>query len=584
MNEQYTMEEWMGILREVGYSVREQDDDDQYDPNSHATSADHTEWPSSMHDDEGYYDDTYSDYHDGGNYEYDMEEGAGDDERAKIVQALEKALGAKGKDASMSDIVTKARELARLKRQAKKQAAQGTNEQYTIEEWMGIMQEAGMDEGRLGRLAAGLGLGAAALAGGAKDADAQSAPPQAATVPNDSVQTGVSRDMGYAQRKAEFELDRKKIDRQGARMTPVQNKDGTWSVTIDARKQPPATEKPEMDEQYTIEEWMGMMEEVGFNLNERNMDNKRAKNAAVAKIGQQAAAAGTFTNTNPRKTDDPERLANIDLRMGRMAADKDRTIRVSNSATQAQANIRRGAEQGKIDLGKASPEYEKALNRTGGSTSTDFSHADWYRSQEHKQQRRSGGGVGDDGWYDDATPGQKHRGVVPSGDAFMDASQDGLSGWGTRPELMRTRDRLAQRAAATKARLGLDRELRGASVPGTVDFVRDKERMRVGKKPRMEEQYTLEEWMGALQEAGYSLEEGNKENKAKKNATYDAVGKGMDPHGVSNTPTRRLGRDVTSRLQSIKDNPDRKVKLPESISENTVARLQELAGIQPLNG
>ncbi len=36
--------------------------------------------------------------------------------------------------------------------------------------------------------------------------------------------------------------------------------------------------------------------------------------------------------------------------------------------------------------------------------------------------------------------------------------------------------------------------------------------------PKMENKYTLEEWMGALEESGYSLEEGNAENKEKKNA------------------------------------------------------------------
>ena len=159
---------------------------------------------------------------------------------------------------------------------------------YTIEEWMGMMEEAGIDEGKLSRLAAGLGLGAAAMMGGAKDAEAQSTTPQqtvTAPVPNDSVQTGVSRDMGLAQTKAGFELDRRGIDRQGARMTPKQNPDGTWSVTIDARKQP-TTGTPQMEQSYTLDEWMGMMEEAGYDVSEYRLwrpEESGAKASGVMK-------------------------------------------------------------------------------------------------------------------------------------------------------------------------------------------------------------------------------------------------------------------------------------------------------------
>jgi hypothetical protein len=143
--------------------------------------------------------------------------------------------------------------------------------------WEGMNQ---MEEGKLGRLAAA-GLAGAAMMGGAKNAEAQSTTPQqtvTAPVPNDSVQTGVSRDMGLAQTKAGFELDRRGIDRQGARMTPKQNPDGTWSVTIDARKQP-TTGTPQMEESYTLEEWMGMIGEAGYSLEEGNAENKEKKNA-----------------------------------------------------------------------------------------------------------------------------------------------------------------------------------------------------------------------------------------------------------------------------------------------------------------
>ena len=140
------------------------------------------------------------------------------------------------------------------------------NDRYTLEEWLGMLEEAGMDEGRLSKLAAGLGLGAAALMGSPEKAQAQQAP--TTQVPNDSVQTGTSRDLGMAQRRAELELDKRRIDRQGVRQSVKQNPDGTWSVTIDARKQPTQSGAPRMEERYSLEEWLGMLEEAGYDTSE----------------------------------------------------------------------------------------------------------------------------------------------------------------------------------------------------------------------------------------------------------------------------------------------------------------------------
>lgn len=134
--------------------------------------------------------------------------------------------------------------------------------------WEGLNQ---VEEGKLSRLAAGLGLAGAAMMGSPDDAGAQQATStQAPTaqVPNDSVQTATSKDMQLAFDKAGHELNRRRISQQGARRDIVQNPDGTFTATIDARKQPTQSGAPRMEEQYTLEEWFGMMEEAGVNLNE----------------------------------------------------------------------------------------------------------------------------------------------------------------------------------------------------------------------------------------------------------------------------------------------------------------------------
>lgn len=129
-----------------------------------------------------------------------------------------------------------------------------------------------VEEGKLSRLAAGLGLAGAAMMGGAKGAEAQQATStQAPTtqVPNDSVQTATSKDMQLALNKAGHELNRRRISQQGARRDVVQNPDGTFTATIDARKQSTQSGTPRMEESYTLEEWMGMVKEAGYALHKK---------------------------------------------------------------------------------------------------------------------------------------------------------------------------------------------------------------------------------------------------------------------------------------------------------------------------
>lgn len=68
-----------------------------------------------------------------------------------------------------------------------------------------------------------------------------------AAAPNDSVQTASSRDMGLAINKANTQLDRLRIARQGARQNVTQNPDGTFTATVDARQQP-RNEQTELNE------------------------------------------------------------------------------------------------------------------------------------------------------------------------------------------------------------------------------------------------------------------------------------------------------------------------------------------------
>jgi hypothetical protein len=438
------------------------------------------------------------------------------------------------------------------------------NEQYTMEEWMGIMQEAGMDEGRLGRLAAGLGLGAAALAGGAKDADAQSAPPQAATVPNDSVQTGTSRDMGLAQRKAGHELDIRKISQQGARQTIRQNPDGTYSVTIDARKQPPATEKPKMDEQYTLEEWIDALQEVGVELGEGI-----AWPDAIDATGRPSS----YVPGKPLSRAEAERL-------GMVMYPHD-----SPDDTPFDPEVHNPRLANKLPIPTSSPTTDTDDVDTEDLVGTD-------RLSVGKTRTRK---ITDPNWNKMA---KRLRAAHPS-----PKLEEGIAG------------------KFTNERFSLEE---------WVDLMEGANQILSEQESHMEEQYTLEEWMGMMEEAGYNINEVSPETAARVAAARRAqadqqynksveltrqAGQHTEEPGTINATmrqTQRAAGDASRAADKLRDkaaaadayrrkhSPDSRPapamaaadapklsaasKRSVGLTENTVARLQELAGIQPLNG
>jgi hypothetical protein len=144
---------------------------------------------------------------------------------------------------------------------------------------------------------------------------------------------------------------------------------------------------------------------------------------------------------------------------------------------------------------------------------------------------------------------------------------------------------------------------------------------KANPSPNLEESgnetYTLEEWMGMMEEAGYSLEEGMAKvrNKQKKNKVV--ANRGVEdfekyPHAKHSREYHKAKTAVTGdegdiSLKSLKpssvgdkgetiDKMDRLAKKQgrkyfkknddeekTSVSENTVSRLQKLAGIKQLN-
>lgn len=86
MNDRYTLEEWMGMLEEAGYG----------------------------------------------------------DEIKTLTTALNKAMAARGSATSVANIENLRKQLQQKRKQAKAQTA-STNEAYTLEEWLGMLEEAGYD-------------------------------------------------------------------------------------------------------------------------------------------------------------------------------------------------------------------------------------------------------------------------------------------------------------------------------------------------------------------------------------------------------------------------------------------------------
>jgi hypothetical protein len=146
----------------------------------------------------------------------------------------------------------------------------------------------------------------------------------------------------------------------------------------------------------------------------------------------------------------------------------------------------------------------------------------------------------------------------------------------------------------------------------------------------MDEQYTIEEWMGMMEEAGYNINEVSPETAARVAAARRAqadqqynksveltrqAGQHTEEPGTINATmrqTQRAAGDASRAADKLRDkaaaadayrrkhSPDSRPapamaaadapklsaasKRSVGLTENTVARLQELAGIQPLNG
>lgn len=386
-----------------------------------------------------------------------------------------------------------------------------------------------VDEGRFTRLAAGLGLAGAAMMGGAKDAGAQGvvSPQDSARVVNtagtqggpaaathfakrigdinaagraagDSVQTGTGNDLGMAQKRAYAALQARNIvPAGGQRHDFVQNPDGTYSFTVNARGSRPAA--PQMEEQYTLEEWMGMMEEAGYSLSERNKENKAAKDAWVRSQGQQQGG-DRINQTLAARASSPTSRYSADAqatKIGRSLGDRQTTDRLTAAAQQvSRANpklvspsaVSRDQRDGRLQTGVGaanwqSPEMHRAVARgQQGADQADSSRSDTAKlvtTQGDRQRRAQNTRL---------ATGQT-VGQVKSPQVADDPSRDPV--------------KLQQHLQARKAQMSVDRAARGASVPGTVDFARDKmdaqDKARRAQQARMAAESINENTVARLQ-------------------------------------------------------------------------------------
>lgn len=116
----------------------------------------------------------------------------------------------------------------------------------------------------------------------------------------------------------------------------------------------------------------------------------------------------------------------------------------------------------------------------------------------------------------------------------------------------------------------------------------------------MEEQYTLEEWLGMLEEAGYDISEQDPPTKSS-TTPYRAISPADSSTMVARTPAgperdamaQRIGvQNMANQLAALKKAQGRQGGLsirptnpiPEvaTLNESTVSRLQQLAGINPI--
>ncbi len=266
----------------------------------------------------------------------------------------------------------------------------------------------------------------------------------------------------------------------------------------------------EDENSHTLEEWMGMMAEAGFNLNERNKENKAAKDMFVGQQGQQAIDAGRFI-AHARDAGTAARERKL---VGRAVTSRDPQASGAESLPIA-TNIRRlrhGQARAQAQMGGDTPmeeqftleEWMGALQEAGYDT-TEIDES--LRSKLATLGLAAGAALAAP---QDAGAQSTNPAPVPN-DSVSTTIAPSLDHIG--PARSFNRMNLAGRKITPHPTAG-----HGAGVQTvtprpdgtflvTTDYREQKPEQKPKPKPNMEEHYTLEEWMGALQEAGYDTTE-----------------------------------------------------------------------------
>jgi len=394
-----------------------------------------------------------------------------------------------------------------------------------------------VEEGKLSRLAAGLGLAGAAMMGGAKDAQAQQATStQAPTtqVPNDSVQTATSKDMQLALNKAGHELNRRRISQQGARRDVVQNPDGTFTATIDARKQSAQNGAPRMEESYTLEEWFGMMEEAGVNLNElspETLASYRAKATAQKSNIKDKYHGTTSPTTGQKYSRDMHGLPPEATAAGDQRKFQKRTAGIAqankNMGQQALKNpnvlskidyrddeLGAGAAQWQIDRAKKS-----ALSQPTGQpkmAAESYTLEEWMDMMEEAGVNLNELSPELKARYMDKAKSQVSQNIDKVGynkqykggsgfDQAQRAAKDAKRIKGMTTALGSMDKQLQQRYNNPQGNTDAEKAAHQKSTVDTFDRAADNLSRAKEYSKMAAESFTLEEWMGMVKEAGYAL-------------------------------------------------------------------------------
>ena len=203
-----------------------------------------------------------------------------------------------------------------------------------------------------------------------------------------------------------------------------------------------AREMGQMD-MFTLEEWIGMMEEAGYSLDERNMANKAAKDAYIMKVGRVHGPSGMSLSQAAGQIDREAKQSGRSFR---------RSIQGDPLANREPGEMKRRVKRGEYDH----------YNET-------YTLEEWIGMME---------------------------------EAGVNLNE--LS-----PETLKSYINKAARSATANAhfagRLAADPDIPGGGVQKAKAAKRLRGIHRATEK--LPESYTLEEWMGMMEEAGYSLQE-----------------------------------------------------------------------------